>query len=388
MQMANLDILTNEELIALLSATQGQLVATQGELAATQRELAATQGELAATEGQLTATHELLEDAETAVLLSLEEVWDTDGVNAPLQWFDFKRKKTVKIDCYVATETDARDNVEYRSLPWLSNSASVVSGLSDCDIDIFGIPRTGADQRAHLMPNSKRDAMKWSIAVPWILPDVPDVVRGETQDDFLNRMNRYINGSRKRGSTETKRKTGSGIKHFLSNRIVLRHQGPMYDKNPRILIIPILTADQAKTWNGGDYDAVVLAANHGNVAASEVYDDVRAVPINGILQECLADRDEIDKARELLSCVVQSLSQLRENGGFANSILPAFSLQEVLVPIAKHLNEGFLVRKVAFDNANGHPAPDPMLLALKAADNWTCLHEIPLFLEGRRLLTH
>jgi hypothetical protein len=126
-----------------------------------------------------------------------------------------------------------------------------------------------------------------------------------------------------------------------------------------------------------------LAANHGNVAASEVYRDVRAVPKNSVLQECLADRDEIETARKLLSCVVQSLSQLRVNGGFANSILPAFSVPEVSVSIAKNLNKGFLVRKVSFDTANGHPAPDPMLLVLKAADSWTSLREIPMFRDVR-----
>jgi hypothetical protein len=319
-------------------------------------------------------------DARDAKFLSLEEVWECLEVNLDCcQQFDFERTSTIKISCYVDTENDARDDDQYRSTT--SQAASTVSELARCKVDIFGNPKTVAAEKAHLMSNAK-GAKKWPIAVPWILPNVP--VDFEDEDEYESLMDRYINGSRPHGDDDTPRKKGSGIRHFLSNRIIMVHKKCYYDQYPCIFIIPILTVDEAREWNGAAYDAVFLAASrNGSFNTDTVYSQVGAIPENKNLEAHLARPDEINTARDLLSCVVQSLSKLRiATDNFANSALVPFSVTGVFLPGPKNLNADAKVRKVSFDDAaqsnGGHPAPDPILLVFKGAENWGGMYNFPL----------
>jgi hypothetical protein len=230
----------------------------------------------------------------------------------------------------------------------------------------------------HAMPNSTSDQIKWYIAIPCILPLAKSGDQEEPEAEYLDRMSRYVHGSRKKGSEN--RKPKSGIKHFMSNRIMLVSQDSVYDRNPCILVIPILTVDKTRDWNGDGYHAVVLASRKGTIQALVAYTQTLASLTYGDTET--AEQVEIERAMTLLSCAVQTLCSMRRNHRKVASSTPpvVFSEMGVHVPVAKDDHGGFVVRKVVFDdvqrsNHDGHPAPDPALLVLKAAENWTRLCE-------------
>ena len=72
------------------------------------------------------------------------------------------------------------------------------------------------------------------------------------------------------------RKDGVGIKHFFTNRILLENQKQCFDDLYCLFIIPIMTIEQVKNWNGSSYSAIVLAWNGRRVSASTVYQKIGA----------------------------------------------------------------------------------------------------------------
>lgn len=116
----------------------------------------------------------------------------------------------------------------------------------------------------------------------------------------------------------------------------------------------------------------------------------------------VASQSEIDFARELLTATIKGLAysfversgddetwvkelksdysrnalrKLRENSTVVTGE------KKIMVPKHKEqVNEMKPVRKITFSPAfekveNGHPAPDPLLLAVKAGLNWSAFHE-------------
>ena len=79
-----------------------------------------------------------------------------------------------------------------------------------------------------------------------------------------------------------------------------------------------------------------------------------------------------------------TLDELRRNSSVFND-----ENQQITVPIERQDNEK-PVRKITFAPAfgpfdrDGHPAPDPLLLAVKAALNWSAFHEEPLMVTQQR----
>lgn len=50
------------------------------------------------------------------------------------------------------------------------------------------------------------------------------------------------------------------MKHLVLNKIRLKGQREHFDRKPEeIIIIPILTREEVKDWNGGSYSAIVVA---------------------------------------------------------------------------------------------------------------------------------
>jgi hypothetical protein len=324
-------------------------------------------------------------------LTSLEDLWDKRYLKldqCDMGMSNFTRKSTMTNPClahYVETEINARDSIN--RMPVSDESTAASSGapeLSDYDYhDIFGFCNVAAG-KAYLMPRARWEK-SWYIAIPWILPNAKSGDPREPEAEYLDRMYRYVNGSRKNGIPNGKAQ--SGIKHFLSNRIILTSHDVSFEYNPYILIIPILSVDQSRDWNGEGYDAVFLAASYGRFPAYLVY--TRSLANYIIDRDIESDTDfatpeEIDTARNLLSCVLQTLSVSRcDRTDSANACLPDFSAENgVPVPMAKDGNAVFRVRKVTFDDVQqskgGNPAPDPTLLVLKAAESWTRLCSFPL----------
>jgi hypothetical protein len=199
------------------------------------------------------------------------------------------------------------------------------------------------------------------------------------------------------GSSGSKREDHVGIKHFPSNRIMLRQQRSYYDDNPSLLIIPIMTNEEVTKWDKTGYSAIVLARDcrKKEYKAAHVYKYIGAT--NQDLKDVtLATPAELEKARALLSDTILGLANV-----CSNVVYPEFSSEnnkmdntskvknaiatikvKVQVPVQKelpkdfsHSEERIRVRIITFSdhatvNSNDHPAPDPRLLVLKAAANW------------------
>lgn len=121
-------------------------------------------------------------------------------------------------------------------------------------LDIFGT-ETDAD-KAHLMPHSMKDAVKWRLIVPGLLS-------GNVRDTSDKKMNMFINGFIKPhddASKKMRRVNNSGIKNFPTNKIRLARQREYYDMHHCLLIIPILPPASIISWNGDGYEAIVLVA--------------------------------------------------------------------------------------------------------------------------------
>ena len=236
---------------------------------------------------------------------------------------------------------------------------------------------------AHLLPAAPNDALTWHMVAEWVLG---------LKDGKWPQVKLAINGFK--APSEHSRREGTGIKHFTANKMKLNDQKTFMDNNPCVLIVPIRTVNQAKNWNGKGYDAIVVVDEW---EGQEMRDICRCVGMNVDFGP-EATREEIGISTDLLSQVVRGMAhrvlarrqnptrlgelpqQIRDFDGSATTI--AFSalnrVPTVKVPVAK---EGALkVRKISFngqatgpgaDTNRGHIAPDPLILAAKAACVWS-----------------
>jgi hypothetical protein len=211
-------------------------------------------------------------------------------------------------------------------------------------------------------------------------------------------------------ATGEQRVPGTGIKHFATNRIRLPGQRYFLEAAPCVLVVPVLSLEQAKDWNGEGYRAVVVVGPWG---CNSVKDVCRAIAMQK-KKEPFAGPGEVEIARHLLERVVRGLAcSLLQRfpdavAGRLNAAQKA-ALDELraklrgrglVVPKASGGGGGGRraarcceppprVRMVEFGSASSsspppsatglHPAPDPLLLAVRAAVNWSARH-------GQRLL--
>jgi hypothetical protein len=337
---------------------------------------------------------------------SIDEIWgralvplDTADVNS------LNRGHHVEIAYHNnPTHRDQRYEKTAEGAQSLSGSAATNSSRSTAEfmVDIFGVNSAGSES-AHLMPHSPECASTWFPFVPWV-----SQATTEFDNDYSKKwdyMERCIHGHTL--STIDQRKANYvGIKHFRCNRIRLSGQKTYFDDNPCVFIIPILTVQQVKKWNGEGYEAIVLAGRWPieapvTIQASEVYQTIGAA--RGTI--LFATNNECDLActlfQQIILCVCYSLKSTfpkeliaEKMKEFSDQSIPEQlkSLQEhndIPVPISLNAipsNTIANVRKVSFSRAdiNGsdlHPAPDPVLLCGKATCNWLKSINLP-FLAG------
>jgi hypothetical protein len=246
---------------------------------------------------------------------------------------------------------------------------------------------------AHLIPLSYERASAYS--------DVARCVLG-LGDNARITIQQTIHGTQRvLGQT---RVPDTGIKYSLLNQIRLPGQAVFFDQQPCVVIVPILTWDQVKAWNLEEYDAIVLAGAYKTTTAAQAYGGIQMPePRRGTL----ATIDEIKTACQLLSQTVQGLAFSlvhRRRQRHQKSLKPAMRrlLQsvrenlekkgEIIVPMASREGEvDMRVGKVSFQahaacaHADlAHVAPDPALLVMKAAINWTWRNDQQLLVTGER----
>ena len=307
------------------------------------------------------------------------------------------------------------------------NSKGSQSQCTSQKVDIFGC-RSPKAHSAHLLPNAHSCASFWFSVVPWVLNTgnnnlswtfLQKCIHGSLQNETKGFVRRVLSAFTKRSSTRSRndlkkksvqRKNSSsrsdrssqsrialvGIKHFSTNRIRLVDQKTYFDDYPCVIIVPILSVEEVRSWNGGGYDAIVLAGDweQENIDAATVYMDIRAshnmLQGNNLVESCLASEEQCITACHLLKQMILSVCDsakgsthlhvdLRNNEKYDEWNGYVSQLHDAPVPIINRWKNGnavMKVRKVAF--SAGNPAPDPILLLAKATSNWLKRHQIEI----------
>jgi hypothetical protein len=281
-------------------------------------------------------------------------------------------------------------------------------------VNIFG--NSSNAHSAHLLPHAPNCASYWFPVVPLVL------CTGTTTltFDFLQAC---IHGTilidETRSSDEStakrlKKTTNVGIKHFSTNRIRLNMQADYFDSYPCVIIVPILSVELVRKWDGQAYNAIVLAGNftvkNETKVAREITKEVVYREINssdqtkGDESTYLATNDECAEACALLKEMVlyickafherqdlynsleskakegKSNSEDKEIAKFDKWLKAINNLHMAPVPVQNAWNNAFKVRKISFSGYKdkSNRAPDPALLLAKSANNWLRRHDIEI----------
>ncbi|KAG7340915.1 hypothetical protein IV203_024458 [Nitzschia inconspicua] len=216
----------------------------------------------------------------------------------------------------------------------------------------------------------------------------------------------YQKGTKKNSRTVA----GSGLVNFVSNKVrMFNHQLIFDGQFPKAILIPTMSLESAKTWKGEAYSAIFAVG----LVETDCDDDNdvsmhhRAVRLNWLEEEvykCIRDASaiEIENARITLTHAVLAMRDFMRHSNAASRIndfdIPK-TCQDHLYQSHKHANETTyplpqkveatenqkplcLVQFGSFDDEDKHPAPDPLLLAFKAAAIWGMVTDKRLLSNG------
>jgi hypothetical protein len=254
--------------------------------------------------------------------------------------------------------------------------------------DIFGSADTSKAEVAHLVPAShSASTLFFDVAICALGLD-------DAGCDWQT-IQKAIHGSREPGRCRTE---NTGIKHFVSNKISLGDQKSFFDERPCVLIVPALALEVVKDWGGGGYKAIVMIDEWRDEKTDTL--TTRSKVCRGIdmLDKAEpASPADVELARKLLEQVVLGMAyslnigstkreaslsegQLKTLKDLRNAYIPVDGTRGVCVPRAQP-ELAPRVRVVEFHdvtNEDEHPAPDPFLLAVRAAVTWSERNHKPL----------
>ena len=79
-------------------------------------------------------------------------------------------------------------------------------------------------------------------------------MNADVDDQQWQKIKRLLHGAQ----NNSKRINNSGIKHMVTNKVMMHNQFSYFDLSPSVIIVPILSRDKALDWNGDAYDAIAL----------------------------------------------------------------------------------------------------------------------------------
>lgn len=232
--------------------------------------------------------------------------------------------------------------------------------------------------------------------------------RSVRRSTLAQRSQRSTSAERPKQSGSGRRVNLTGLKHMPCNMIRLSGQARYFDTKPCLIIVPILSLQEAKTWQGHGYSALfMISRGSKEKGKAEGLDEVAAA-VNMLKFGATANQSDIDMARDLLAATLKGLAfalfqksaehmpwveDLSDDSKKVLNDLQANATvvsgeESILVP-KDRLGYTKLVRKITFapvfgtqGNDHGHPAPDPLLLAVKAGVNWSAFHKQQLLPAG------
>ena len=274
--------------------------------------------------------------------------------------------------------------------------------------DVFCNNMTGAiGEIAHLVPASPMNSSLYYNVAKWVFG------KPEMQD-FLD-LNKLIQGyyykmEDNKSEAKPHRIPYVGLKHFTCNKIRLEGQWKYFDQRPNLIIVPTLSRDRILAWDGESYDAIAMIGIKKEKEKKEVSLEDVARGVGFLNEGTDASDHDIEEARKNLVVALKALAASLVHGAKPYN-LPQATTNELaklkathtrkldgskglVLPSKRNVNESRLVRKISFvaqgseddddddDGKGGHPAPDPMLLLIKSAVNWSMYHGQQLLAAG------
>ncbi len=274
-----------------------------------------------------------------------------------------------------AREVASTDNAADESNPTSSNTKA-----SKWKYDIFGYPDTFSPL-GYLIPNSVVQASLYDDVVTWALGLTPENLANDPNSPLSEEAiwiikQRIIHGVKPvEGVEEIPFK---GIKHSPYNKIRLKGHKEYLDNRPCVVIVPTLSLEQVKAWDGEGYSAVVLASEWEGAPIAHVCRGIGMIDLGP-----LANADEFELARKLLEQVLCGLAfslfrdrpfLTEKSAALLSKLRSNFSVPG-RIKVPARINGGPVfppIRKVPFGHEEGqHPPPDPLLLAVRAAVVWS-----------------
>ncbi|KAG7371569.1 hypothetical protein IV203_020139 [Nitzschia inconspicua] len=270
-------------------------------------------------------------------------------------------------------------------------------------IDIFGNSSDLSQPIAHLLPAGQSHEEWTHIAAS---------VVGLDKDGLPLDWIKAVRGFKIDGNKTTKRAPGSGVVHFVSNKIRMANQGILFDgQNANAILIPTISLESAKAWKGEAYSALFAVGlpktlgNKEGPGVPQIYQQVGLTLSDarekGVIRD--ASATEIENARKTLTHAILAVRDYLRNtkaetriesfginsekdvAGVKRSHEVANSINYPLPEIDKEDKQRKPLCLVEFgDGADEgkHPAPDPLLLAYKAAAIWGMATDQRLLANG------
>ena len=235
---------------------------------------------------------------------------------------------------------------------------------------VFGDKAKDSDEVAHLVPRSNKNAESYWFVAEFLFgcSDVDVDVDAEQ----WKKIQRLLHGSKNQHGTN--RVGNSGIKHMVTNKVLLSSQGLYFDSKPSVIIVPILSRSDAIGWKGDGYNAIALIDAYDSIVEDSKSSIENVCEVtrfkHGSNEE--ATKDEVITAHELLCEYIRAIAYAQN---FRMPELCEFKLSpegEMFFPKLHDNVENLKVRKITFhsyDSGEGHLAPDPLLLVTKAIAN-------------------
>jgi len=239
---------------------------------------------------------------------------------------------------------------------------------------VFGHKTVSADHVAHLVPISNKNAEScWFVAE--FLFGCSDVNINDGGQQRWKKIQRLLHGSTDKNHRKV---DNTGIKHMVTNKVVLSQQDTYFDSKPSVIIVPILNRDDAKLWEGGGYDAIALIdaypCRHYSLFDNSNDSLERICDSTGFRHGTneRATKEEVEKAHGLLCEYTRAIAYAQKHRKPKECEHNVDDWGKLFSPMIPKNVENLNVRKIRFDNNNdseGHPAPDPLLLVTKAIAN-------------------
>ena len=230
-----------------------------------------------------------------------------------------------------------------------------------------------AGEIAHLVPSSVANANSYWFVTEFLF-GIKKKANGMPQERDWDEIRRLIHGS---NNAETgRREKNTGIKRMVSNRVLLAGQRDYFDNAPCVLIIPVLSREDAISWAGAAYDAIMMIDAYKNLDGEEI----RVESVASLTFFCYdtgmdttVDIEGLNKAIGLLRDYTRAILYAQKfrkpsSAGFDFDTSIA-NVSKAYYPLLTANPQSLKVRKISFEDNNsseGHPAPDPLLLVTKA----------------------